>query len=99
MFFLLHFAIADGALDLDFFTKVLNGRGDGPIEWNAAALELPVCRSVNRNGCLTSEAMTFAVFERVLKKVFMGEYNFDRASMHMIRRELGKQLDSEYEDD
>ncbi|PQK12981.1 hypothetical protein BB8028_0003g15960 [Beauveria bassiana] len=96
VFLLLHFAIADGALDHDFFTQILNGKGDGSIEWKEAALELPVCRSVDRNGCLTSEAMTFAVFERVLKKVFMGEYNFDRASMHMIRRDLGKQLDNRY---
>ncbi|OAA34230.1 hypothetical protein BBO_09285 [Beauveria brongniartii RCEF 3172] len=81
--FLLHFAIADRALDHDFFTQILNGKGDGSIEWKEAALELPVCRSVDRNGCLTSEAMTFAVFERLLKKVFMGECNFDRASMHL----------------
>ncbi|KAM0664334.1 hypothetical protein ACQRIU_006917 [Beauveria bassiana] len=63
VFLLLHFAIADGALDHDFFTQILNGKGDGSIEWKEAALELPVCRSVDRNGCLTSEAMTFAVFE------------------------------------
>lgn len=95
-FFLIHFAIADGALDYDFFKQVLEGKGDGPIEWNEAAQELPVCRAVDRNGSLTSKAMTFPVFERVLKQLFMVEYDYIRASMHMIRRELGLQLDSKH---
>lgn len=96
VFFLIHFAIADGALDYDFFTRILEGKGDGPIEWNEAVQELPVCRAVDRNGLLTSKPMTFPVFERVLKRIFMVEYDYIRASMHMIRRELGKQLDSKH---
>ncbi|OAA34079.1 carbonic anhydrase 2 [Beauveria brongniartii RCEF 3172] len=84
VFFLLHFAIADGALDHNFFTQILNGKGDGSIEWKEAPLELPVCRSVDRNGCLTSEAMTFAVFKHFALITPTDRYTATERSQHVL---------------
>lgn len=90
-------AIADNALDRDDFVQILKGNGDGPIEWNAAALETPICRSVNRQGTVDdTKPMSEFVFLGIFKKLFMAEYDYSRASMHMIRREIGKQLDGKY---
>ncbi|OAQ57905.2 hypothetical protein VFPPC_11363 [Pochonia chlamydosporia 170] len=97
VFLLLLLAIADNALDRDDFVQILKGNGDGPIEWNAAALETPICRSVNRQGTVDdTKPMSEFVFLGIFKKLFMAEYDYSRASMHMIRREIGKQLDERY---
>ncbi|KAM3468374.1 hypothetical protein MY5147_007992 [Beauveria neobassiana] len=90
--------------DHDFFTQILNGKGDGSIEWKEAALELPVCRSVDRNGCLTSEAMTFAGFEPFMRETadhtavdyFQGLHRFHqpdaRAEAQRARKNAVKRL-------
>ena len=97
MFFLLHLAVADDALDRDYLAQILDGDGDGPIEWNANALELCICRAIDREGNVDpSKPMTDSVFSAIFTRIFMSEYSYTRASMHMIRRELGKQLDGRH---
>lgn len=95
VFFLLHLAIADQALDHDRFIHIMEGNGDGPIEWNNALQDLPICRAVDRQGVVhPTKPMSFSVFGTILRRLLKREYEYDRASIHMIRRELGKQLDS-----
>lgn len=97
VFLLLLLAIADDALDKEYFVQILKGSGDGPIEWNKAALNIPICRSVDRQGVVhDTKPMTECVFLGIFKKLFMAEYAYSRASMHMIRREIGKQLDGKH---
>jgi hypothetical protein len=96
VFLLIQFAIADGALDAEYFIKIMEGNGDGPIEWTDASQDLPVCRAVDRQGAITTNAMTADEFLSVFKKLFMGEYLYARGSMNMIRRAVGKELDGTY---
>ncbi len=96
VFLLIQFAIADGALDADHFIKIMEGNGDGPIEWTDASQALPVCRAVDRRGSVTSSAMTGGEFVSVFKKLFMGEYLYARGSINIIRRAVGKELDGTY---
>lgn len=94
VFFLLQLAIADGALDREFFVAIMQGKGDGPIPWHDAWKEVPICRAVDRQGVvLLTRPMSSDVFLTTFKRMFLPEYICVRGSMHTIRRELGKQLD------
>ena len=90
---LIQFAIADGALDADHLLHVLNGNGDGPINWISGAEILPVCPGVDRQGNLTKEPMSVNVFDDVLRRMFAAIYAWARATIHMIRRAVGKMID------
>lgn len=73
------------------------GTGDGPILWNNAVKDIPICRQVTRQGVVhPTEPMSAAVFDTAFKKLFMSEYIYVRASMHMIRRQVGKAIDGKY---
>ena len=90
------FAIADGVLDAEHFIKIMEGNGDGPIEWTDASQNLPVCRAVDQQGAITTSAITADEFLTVFKKLFIGEYLYTRGSMNVIRRAVGKELDGMY---
>lgn len=93
--FLLILANADEALDRDDFMKIMHGDGDGPIVWNDRVQDLYICQAVDRQGVIQpTKPMSWSIFEDAFRSLFMSEYIYVRGSMHMIRRELGKQLDS-----
>ncbi|KAI8682541.1 hypothetical protein NCS56_00377300 [Fusarium sp. Ph1] len=98
VFLLLNLAIADGALHPKVLEAMLKNGGDGQVKWNKSARDLPVCRQVDRQGNVhPTKAMTFAVFESIFRGLLLQEGYFEvSVSMHMIRRELGKQLDERY---
>ncbi|RMD39438.1 hypothetical protein DV735_g5698, partial [Chaetothyriales sp. CBS 134920] len=98
VFLLLNLAIADGALRPEDLEAMLKNGGDGQVEWNKSARDLPVCRQVDRQGNVhPTKAMTFAVFASIFRGLLLQEGYFEvSVSMHMIRRELGKQLDERY---
>ncbi|CEJ93675.1 hypothetical protein VHEMI09250 [[Torrubiella] hemipterigena] len=93
---LIQFAIADRALDADHLLRVLNGNGDGTINWIPNSETLPVCPGVDRQGNLTKKPMTSDVFDANFKMLFAAEYKSARASIHQIRREVGKMIDKYY---
>jgi hypothetical protein len=70
---------------------MLQGSGEGPIDWNDNAKDLPVCKEIDRRGVVDhTRPMSGYVFNQILRKTLMAEYNFARPSLHMIRRELGR---------
>ena len=74
----------------------MQGSGEGEIEWNESAQRLPICRKVDRQGHVhPTDPMTDGAFFKVFTNLFKGEYDNIRNSAHMIRRELGKQIDGE----
>lgn len=97
MFLLLNLAIIDGALNPEDLPAMINSGGDGQVEWTESARDLPICRQVDRQGNVhPTRAMTFTVFASIFRGLLLQEGYFEvSASMHMIRRELGKQLDGE----
>ncbi|KFA77150.1 hypothetical protein S40288_10234 [Stachybotrys chartarum IBT 40288] len=97
IWFLLLFAIADRALHHGLFIQILQGDGDGPIEWNEDVQDHYICQLVDRQGTLDpTKPMSPSLFDQTMRQLFMSEYDQARVSMHMVRRELGKQLDERY---
>ena len=75
----------------------MQGSGEGEIDWNESAQHLPICKSVDRQGHVQpNNPMTNDVFFQVFTNLFKFEYSYVRKSTHMIRRELGKQIDGEH---
>ncbi|KAG5777840.1 hypothetical protein H9Q73_008508 [Fusarium xylarioides] len=98
---ILMLAVADGALDLKDLDQMIKSSGEGQVDWAEKCLDLPVCRRVNRKGDVDdTQPMTPDSFITMFKTFMMqagyaaipGSL-FPPGSIHMIRRELGKQLD------
>ncbi|KAG5758935.1 hypothetical protein H9Q72_012934 [Fusarium xylarioides] len=101
---ILMLAVADGALDLKDLDQMIKSGGEGQVDWAKKCLDLPVCRRVNRKGDVDdTQPMTPDSFITMFKTFMMqagyaaipGSL-FPPGSIHMIRRELGKQLDERY---
>ncbi|KAG5787880.1 hypothetical protein H9Q69_013047 [Fusarium xylarioides] len=101
---ILMLAVADGALDLKDLDQMIKSGGEGQVDWAEKCLDLPVCRRVNRKGDVDdTQPMTPDSFITMFKTFMMqagyaaipGSL-FPPGSIHMIRRELGKQLDERY---
>ncbi|KAG5744264.1 hypothetical protein H9Q70_013031 [Fusarium xylarioides] len=101
---ILMLAVADGALDLKDLDQMIKSSGEGQVDWAEKCLDLPVCRRVNRKGDVDdTQPMTPDSFITMFKTFMMqagyaaipGSL-FPPGSIHMIRRELGKQLDERY---
>lgn len=85
--FLLSLAIADNALDRERFLQMLQGNGDGPIDWNENVKDLPVCKEIDRRGVVDhTRPMSGYVFKQILRKLLMAEYSYARPSLHMIHK-------------
>lgn len=90
---LILFALSDGALDADHLLRVLNGNGDGAINWKPDTEKLPVCPGVDPQGNLTSEPMSERVFNKIFKKLFAMDYRSALATIHAIRRGVINKVD------
>lgn len=100
---LLMLAVVDGALDREDLTRMLENGGEGQVEWNERCRDLAVCRRVDKQGAVDdTKPMTDDVFIEMFQMFLMQAgyssvpgYLLVPGSIHMIRRELGKQLDGE----
>lgn len=96
-------AVVDGALDREDLTRMIKNGGEGHVEWNERCRDLAICRSVDKQGDVhDTQPMTEDVFIEMFKMFLIQAgyssvpgYLFQPGSIHMIRRELGKQLDGE----
>ncbi|RKK94102.1 hypothetical protein BFJ71_g9237 [Fusarium oxysporum] len=101
---LLMLAVVDGALDREDLNQMIKNGGEGQVEWSERCRDLPVCRSVDQQGNVhDTQPMTEDTFIEMFKMFLMQAgytsipgYLFQPGSIHMIRRELGKQLDGQY---
>ncbi|KAH7126219.1 hypothetical protein B0J13DRAFT_673061 [Dactylonectria estremocensis] len=101
---LLMLAVVDGALDREDLTRMIENGGEGQVEWNEQCRDLPVCRRVDKQGAVDdTKPMTDDVFIEMFQMFLMQAgyssvpgYLLVPGSIHMIRRELGKQLDARY---
>ncbi|CVK92452.1 uncharacterized protein FMAN_07348 [Fusarium mangiferae] len=77
---------------------MLKNGGAGRVNWNERCRDLPICRSVNHCGDVHyTKLMTEDTFIDMFKTFFMqAGYRDVPGSIHMIRREVGKQIDKLY---
>jgi hypothetical protein len=55
---------------------MLQGSGEGPIDWNDNAKDLPVCKEIDRRGIVDdTKPMSGYVFRQILRKLLMAEYS------------------------
>ncbi|KAH7175723.1 hypothetical protein EDB81DRAFT_17988 [Dactylonectria macrodidyma] len=95
---ILTLAIADDALSLKDLTAMLRGKGEGPVDWNEHALDVPICRHIHRNGDVDpNESMHEDRLRQILSQLLEKEaYVGVAPRIHSIRREVGRQLDKLY---
>ena len=92
-------AIADKAFfgiasmdDLDD-QQILEGENELILRWNDSASNLPIVRNATMARGVTNEPLSKAAFERIFKKVLEQSGYFGYATVHAIRRYLGKKVD------
>ncbi|KAL6713000.1 hypothetical protein ACLMJK_009396 [Lecanora helva] len=67
-----------------------------PLRWKDEVLELPIVRNAIKAYGVTNAPLPKATFERILKSVLNLSGYFGTATVHAIRRALGKKLDGNY---
>lgn len=97
--FLLTMAFADNALygiksfaDL-WEMEIPAGEDALPLLWNEEALLRPILRNATKADGVTDEALPKVIFERILKSVLHLSGFCGTATIHAIRRSLGKKVD------
>ncbi|KAL9637832.1 MAG: hypothetical protein Q9164_001951 [Protoblastenia rupestris] len=100
--YLLTIALADGALygiesieDL-WDRDIPDGDDALPLRWKDDVLELPVVRNATKAHGVTNIPLPKLTFERILKSVLNLPGYFGTATIHAIRRALGKKVDERY---
>jgi hypothetical protein len=99
--FFLPMAIADKALwgydSLDDLQRQKIPPGDDvlPLRWDEAALDRPVLRKCTKADGVTEERMPKAAFVDIYKTSLRNSGYPTTASIHAIRRHLGKKVDGE----
>lgn len=66
------------------------------LRWKDEALQLPILRNATKADGVTNEPLPQATFERILKSVLKLSGYFGTATIHAIRRSLGKKLDGKW---
>lgn len=98
--FFLVMALADGALfgynTLDDIRQqvIPTGQDEVILRFNDSALDRPILRKCTKAGGVTDEPMTKAAFLDILRSTLINAGYFCGASIHAIRRHLGKGIDS-----
>ncbi|KAF4430809.1 hypothetical protein CFRS1_v009588 [Colletotrichum fructicola] len=79
--------------DLD----IVPGDNENILRWNEEVLDLPILRKIERDGTVSKEQMSLEVFQRAFRKILdLAGYIDVAASVHQIRRHLGKKIDERY---
>ena len=92
-------AIGDGALhgisSLEDLWDMSIPDGDEalPLRWKDEVLQLPIVRNATMAHGVTDAPLPEATFNRILKSVLNFSGYFGTATVHAIRRALGKKLD------
>ena len=100
--FLLAMAIADDALfgyeSLDDVRKqrIPVGEDELVLRFKDSALEQPVLRQCTKTGGVTDEPMPRSSFTSILKSTLTNAGYLSGPSIHAIRRQLGKGVDSKF---
>lgn len=96
---LLAMAIADGALfgydTLDEFRQqvIPTGKDEVILRFKRSSLDRPILRKCTKAGGVTDAPMTKAAFLDILRSTLVNAGYFCGASIHAIRRQLGKKVD------
>jgi hypothetical protein len=96
---LLALALADNALvgldsEDDFWAlQIPDGDDQLILPWHDSALEQPILRTVHPEAGVTAESWKAHQFRRIFKALLAREGYTCGASIHMIRRYLGKKVD------
>ena len=61
--------------------------------WKDEVLQLPIPRKATKNDSVTNQPLPKAIFESILKFVLSLSGYFGTATIHAIRRSLGKKVD------
>jgi Protein of unknown function (DUF3435) len=100
--FILAMAIADGALfGFDSLNDVRRqqippGENELILRFKESALDQPILRKCTKVDGITDEPMPKAAFINIFKSTLKNTGYFCRASIHAIRRQLGKKVDEIY---
>ena len=98
--YLLALAIADHAIygieTVDDFwdLQILPGQNELPLRWNTNVESLPILRNASMASGVTEEPLSKATFDKILKEVLRLSGYFGNTTVHTIRRDLGKELNS-----
>lgn len=96
--FRLALAIADQAiwgmntLDDLWQLKTPDGEDELPLQWNDSVIHLPILRNATMRDGVTNEPLLKRTFDRVLKSVLKLSGFFGPATVHAIRRFVGKKV-------
>jgi hypothetical protein len=100
--FLLAMAIADGALfsykSIEYVQKQETPQGEDELilRFNESALDRPILRKCTKTDGVTSELMPKGAFIAVFQSTLNNVGYFWGPSIHVIRRQLGKGVDSKF---
>ena len=96
--FLLALAIADHAiwgvdtLDDLWQLQIPDGDNELPLRWNDSVKDLPILRNATMRDGVTNEPLLKRSFDRILKSVLNLSGFFGPATVHAIRRFVGKKV-------
>jgi len=100
--FLLNMAFADKALfgydtlaDLQE-QKIPKGQDAVVLRWRKSVLDKPILRKCTKAGGVTEEPMPRSAFSQMFQDALLNAGYFCAASVHSIRRQLGKEVDELY---
>lgn len=97
--YLLALAIADKAIVgidsvEDFWDlQIPPGEDHLFLPWRQEVTELPILRNATMHQGVTNEPLSQGTFEKVLKSILQLSGYFGTATIHAIRRALGKEID------
>ena len=98
--YLLALAIADHAIygidTVDDFwnLQISPDQNELPLRWNEGVNGLPILRNASMAAGITKEPLSKATFDKFLKEVLRLSGYFGNTIVYVIRRDLGKELDS-----
>lgn len=100
--FLLTMAFADKAL-FGFDTlaelqqqRIPKGKNEVVLRWQKSALNKPILRKCTKTGGVTDDPMPRSAFSQIFQSTLLNAGYFCQASVHSIRRQLGKKVDELY---
>ena len=76
--------------------QIPEGQDEIFLRWRESALDKPILRKCTKAGGLTDEPMPGSAFSQIFQSTLLNAGYFCAASVHSIRRQLGKKVDELY---
>ena len=76
--------------------QIPEGQDELMLQWHDSVLDKPILRKYTKAGGMTDEPMPRSVFHQIFQSTFLNAGYFYIASVHSIRRQLGKKVDKLY---